>query len=474
MRRVFGIIIVLLMLGAAVPAATQAQSNEGRTTPDMRATENGPSVCQTNASQEKQCSFSSGTKELYLVIDYQDLPSSPIYMALQDDAGGTTIFAKAETLSGTGTRAYKVTGTDVYNEYVRQIGEKSGQLVSTLGTTSLSPYGRLQAAATVVTPLILMIGQLEKFPLDDSARSQLSTAKARFEAARTKITAGMNGNASAQGQAVTEALNEATAGNTTITAVLPGLAGRSDLAFPDVNVAAGRTLTAKLLRNNSLVQTMNWAVSQQALPSVTPQPTAGPSNTPAPTPNVSEATLTARASSPTPSPTITPTPAPGTATVAPVAATNTSVPGAAATATPPPAPQATQAPVAAAAAPQATQAAQAAAAQPTRPSQTQAQPQGQAAGGQPTATSPIAAAKAAAPQSAAPPTAPAAKTEPTAAPTVAKVAGVVDLSRLTPVADGSSRVAGQASGGSLPLAAIGLAVVALGLGGVALWMRRRV
>lgn len=472
MRRVFGIIIVLLMLGAAVPAATQAQSNEGRTTPDMRATENGPSVCQTNASQEKQCSFSSGTKELYLVIDYQDLPSSPIYMALQDDAGGTTIFAKAETLSGTGTRAYKVTGTDVYNEYVRQIGEKSGQLVSTLGTTSLSPYGRLQAAATVVTPLILMIGQLEKFPLDDSARSQLGTAKGRFEAARTKITAGMNGNASAQNQAVTEALNEATAGNTTITGVLPGLSGRSDLAFPDVNVAAGRTLTAKLQRSGSIVQTMNWAVSPQALPSATPQPTIGPTNTPGPTPNVSEATLTARAASPTPNPTLTPTPAPGTATAAPAAATNTPAPATAATATPPPATQATQAPVAVAAAAQATaQAPQAASAQPTRPSQ--AQPQGQAAGGQPTASPPPAAAKAAA-QPAAPTTAPAAKTEPTAAATVAKVAGVVDLSRLTPVADGSSRVAGQTSGSTLPLAAIGLAVVAIGLGGVALWMRRRV
>ena len=473
MRRVLGIIIVLLILGAAIPAATQAQSNEGRTTPDMRATENGPSACQTNSSQEKQCSFPSGTKELYLVVDYQDLPSSPIYMALQDDAGGTTIFAKSETLSGTGTKAYKVTGTDVYNEYVRQIGEKSGQLVSTLGTASLSPYGRLQAAATVVTPLILMIGQLEKFPLDDSARSQLDTAKARFEAARTKITGGMNGNASAQNQAVADALNEATAGNTTLTAVLPGLAGRSDLAFPEVNVAAGRTQTAKLLRNNSIVQTMNWAVSQQALPSATPQPTAGPSDTPAPTPNVSQATLTARAASPTPSPTITPTPAPGTATAVPDAATNTPAPGAAATATPPPATQATQAPVAAAA-PQATQAAQASAAQPTRPPQTQAQPQGQAAGGQPTATPPTAAAKAAAPQTAAPTTAPAAKSEPTAAPTVAKVAGVVDLSRLTPVADGSSRVAGQASGSTLPLAAVGLAVVALGLGGVALWMRRRV
>ena len=473
MRRVLGIIIVLLILGAAIPAATQAQSNEGRTTPDMRATENGPSACQTNASQEKQCSFPSGTKELYLVVDYQDLPSSPIYMALQDDAGGTTIFAKSETLSGTGTKAYKVTGTDVYNEYVRQIGEKSGQLVSTLGTASLSPYGRLQAAATVVTPLILMIGQLEKFPLDDSARSQLDTAKARFEAARTKITGGMNGNASAQNQAVADALNEATAGNTTLTAVLPGLAGRSDLAFPEVNVAAGRTQTAKLLRNNSIVQTMNWAVSQQALPSATPQPTAGPSDTPAPTPNVSQATLTARAASPTPSPTITPTPAPGTATAVPDAATNTPAPGAAATATPPPATQATQAPVAATA-PQATQAAQASAAQPTRPPQTQAQPQGQAAGGQPTATPPTAAAKAAAPQTAAPTTAPAAKSEPTAAPTVAKVAGVVDLSRLTPVADGSSRVAGQASGSTLPLAAVGLAVVALGLGGVALWMRRRV
>lgn len=473
MRRVLGIIIVLLILGAAIPAATQAQSNEGRTTPDMRATENGSSACQTNASQEKQCSFPSGTKELYLVVDYQDLPSSPIYMALQDDAGGTTIFAKSETLSGTGTKAYKVTGTDVYNEYVRQIGEKSGQLVSTLGTASLSPYGRLQAAATVVTPLILMIGQLEKFPLDDSARSQLDTAKARFEAARTKITGGGNGNASAQNQAVADALNEATAGNTTLTAVLPGLAGRSDLAFPEVNVAAGRTQTAKLLRNNSIVQTMNWAVSQQALPSATPQPTAGPSDTPAPTPNVSQATLTARAASPTPSPTITPTPAPGTATAVPDAATNTPAPGAAATATPPPATQATQAPVAAAA-PQATQAAQASAAQPTRPPQTQAQPQGQAAGGQPTATPPTAAAKAAAPQTAAPTTAPAAKSEPTAAPTVAKVAGVVDLSRLTPVADGSSRVAGQASGSTLPLAAVGLAVVALGLGGVALWMRRRV
>lgn len=473
MRRVLGIIIVLLILGAAIPAATQAQSNEGRTTPDMRATENGSSACQTNASQEKQCSFPSGTKELYLVVDYQDLPSSPIYMALQDDAGGTTIFAKSETLSGTGTKAYKVTGTDVYNEYVRQIGEKSGQLVSTLGTASLSPYGRLQAAATVVTPLILMIGQLEKFPLDDSARSQLDTAKARFEAARTKITGGGNGNASAQNQAVADALNEATAGNTTLTAVLPGLAGRSDLAFPEVNVAAGRTQTAKLLRNNSIVQTMNWAVSQQALPSATPQPTAGPSDTPAPTPNVSQATLTARAASPTPSPTITPTPAPGTATAVPDAATNTPAPGAAATATPPPATQATQAPVAAAA-PQATQAAQASAAQPTRPPQTQAQPQGQAAGGQPTATPPTAAAKAAAPQTAAPTPAPAAKSEPTAAPTVAKVAGVVDLSRLTPVADGSSRVAGQASGSTLPLAAVGLAVVALGLGGVALWMRRRV
>lgn len=477
MRRLIQVLLLTLLV-AALPTATLAQSNEGRVSLDMRATENGPSVCRSNAVHEKSCSFPSNTKEIYLVVDHQDLASSAIYVALQDDAGGQTIFGKSETLSGSGTRVYKVTGTDVYNEYVRQLVDKSGQLVSILGNASLSPYGRMQSAATLDAPLIAIIEQLQKFPLDESARSQLNTAKTHVEAARQKITAVMttNMNADAQNQAVQEALGSANSANSTIQAAQSSLSGKSDLAFPDINVAGGRTQTAKITRNGSPAETLEWAVSSQGLPTSTPPATIGPTNTPGPTPDVSALTLTARAASPTPNPSATMTPA-ATATTAPNQPTSTPQPATA--------PTATQTAVVAqqtAATAQPTQPPVAAqAAQPTQP------PAAKAVQAQAT---PPPAAQAAAAKAAAPPTAPSAAkaavptnppqaTAPRAAaqasPTIAKVAGgSVDLSGLTPVADGSTRVAGQSGGSALPLATIGLAVAALGLGGVALWMRRRV
>lgn len=474
MRRLMGVLLVALAIMTAIPAAGYAQGNEGKTTLDMRATESGASVCKTTGA-ETQCSFSSGSKEIYLVVNYQDLPGVEITSALQDDAGGNTIFSKMDNLNGSGAKAYRVTGTDVYNEYVRLLTQHSNTLVSSLSNTSLSLYGRMQQALNVVSPALLVIRQLEKFPLDDNARSQLDTAKTHLDTAKTKITSGLYGgaNSDAQNQAVQDALTAAQAANNAIQAAQSGLSGKSDLPFPDVNVAAGNYYTAKITRNRSPVQTINWAVATQQLPTQTPQATPGPTDTPGPTPNVSQATLTARAASPTPNPTATATPGPATATTAASQATGTPAPttASAPTATPQPAAQLqTQATAtvaaAAAAAAQPTQAIAQAQAQATRLPQAQAQPQATVA--------PAAATSALAAPAAATTAASVAQAGPTTAPTAVKVASVVDLSRLTPVADGSSRVAGQASGSSLPLAAIGLAVVALGLGGVALWMRRRV
>lgn len=263
MRHLMQAVLLTLTLGAGMPIAALAQSNQGRISLDMRATQGGPSVCQINATNEKRCRLPSGAKELYLVLTYQDLPSNVIYVDLQDDTGGQIIFSRSAPLSGSGTVVYRVTGTDVYNEYVGQLVAKSGQLVSVLGDSSLTPFGRMVRAATLDTPLMAIINQLQRFPLDDNARGQLNTARTHLEATHAWVLAVLNTSmtSEAQQQAVQAAQNEAGAANTIIQALQPSLVGRSDLAFPDV--AAGRTQTARLLRNGSPAETLEWTVGDQ-------------------------------------------------------------------------------------------------------------------------------------------------------------------------------------------------------------------
>ncbi len=494
MKRLIGWFVVTLLIAAAAPALALAQSSQGRASLDMRATENGPSVCTVGSANDKRCSFPSGAKEIYLVVNYQDMPNVTLVTSLNDEAGGNAVFFKSDTFNGGGTKTYKVTGANVYNTYAAALRTNLSALSDAIRSArSASSSNRRWELFTsnvgqAANPAYYAARQMERFSVPGQVeaagqiRTQLETVRAKINNA---YTAGPNFAGLDQALADAEtAANAATSRLSSITEVT------TPLAFLDVNVASGNFPVASISRDNTTVESVSWAVSKEGLPTATAQPTAKPTDTPRPTetpytpspaqltqvagiaatstatpvPQGSNPTATATAGSVSQDPTATSAPV-GQPTAAPTATVQTGVTAA------PPAPQPTvnlrQAqpvltvtvnPSATPGAAQPTAAAKAAAGATAGAALPPAQPGGvqplnaQVAGTATTAALALA---------------------PALTPTPAKVGGVVDMSRLTPEAGGISRVAGQTSGSSLPLATVGLAVVALGLGGAALWMRRR-
>lgn len=475
MKRFFSWIGLSLLLVAALPLTTSAQF-QGTVKMDMRTPDNVSMCGRDERAQETVCDFSAGTKQIGLVVDYQGLPADTIAVELRDDRG-IIIFFKSDSVNGSGSKTYTVSGDYVYNEYVRLSVDNSNQIVGKLGQTTMSAYGKMQEASPLVAPTIAIIQQLERYGVT-AAQGELTDGRAQLDIVFTKVKAVLETNlsAEAQTQAVTEALAAATQANTLLKAARPKLEGRTDLAFLTVDTAGGRKMTGKISRAGSQVDSLSWAVATTPIQRATAEPTRGPTNTPGPTATLG--TQVVMTSTPvntaTPQPTATTAPvatapavvnptattaaalvAQPTATTAPPAAVTAAPPPAAATALRQPAVVPTTLPTSAA-----TSVAQAnsAAVQATPNAAAKAQSTAAPGGGQTDAAKTAAA-----------------KTEAQASPTptTARVASKVDLGRLTPVA-GDSRVAGQSSGGGLPWTTIGLIVVAVGLGGAALWMRRRV
>ena len=500
MKRVLSLCLLGLALLVGLPLATQAQGpidTSGKVSFDLRGSDNASRCSQDPRETTKICDFPPGTTEVNVVVTYQDLAlENGVAVELRDE-NGNVIFFKSERVTGSGTLPYKVTGTDVYGVYQTRFVEKTDEIINALNTPNASAYYQAATVLQNFEPVISIVRQLERY--------SAPTTPAQLTAARTKLETGLakaqevkpsGQTAEVQAQLIRDALAATQEAKQLFSAAKAGLAGRSGLAFLNVDTLNGQKMTGKVSRGGQPVESAEWAVASTPIQRATAEPTRPPTSTVGPTldPNsIPPATQTALAAmiiatlEAAPSATlpivptqVTPTPLPldATAVVPTVNPGDTPLPTStgvfsALVVTPgvvPPSPTAFRlAPGAATATvvvnvPTAAAVAAAVASPTPRPGTPSAVTGAAAASG---AASPAATANASSKTQ----VAGAGQTTPT--PTTARVAGKVSFN-LTPGADGSTRVAGQANSGGLPWATIGLVVVALGLAGAALWMRRRV
>ncbi|MFN8484071.1 MAG: hypothetical protein U0768_13630 [Anaerolineae bacterium] len=493
MKRLFALAIAIAA-GLVWTGVGQAQGNLISKFEIQKS--DGSSVC-TGPAAQRVCTVPTGTKEFNIVVDFQNLPANTKVQVELADVAGNKYATSAETRSGNGTLTWKVTGDQLLAN-LRTLADPDQQglvsKVQAVPANPTSPQDReaLSEAQQIVSAMRKPIQSLQRYggllpetyiPLDDAdqflsqALQALSASSPNTAQANTAVS-----NAAAQ-----------------IKTALSKFNGQTNIVLADDVPFSSSTRTANIELNGDIAQTLAWTVSSVALPTPTTQPTSRPTATesrpgnvptrtptptPAPTQSNAQPTATTAAQSNT-QPTATTAAQSNAQPTATAAAQSNAQP----TATTAPA-QTDQQPTAAPAA------AQVAAARPAGQSGgasvvTAAAPPPQATaialGGQAAAAAaggatptPAAAQKAvgAAPSGATPnaTTRPAGGTPAPGAQataTAAKLAGGVDLSRLTPEAGGASRVLGQAERGGFPLLVVGLVVVAAALGGAALWMRRR-
>ena len=500
MKRLLSLIVLGLVVLASLPMVSQAQGPidaSGKVTFDLRGSDNASKCSQDPRETTKICDFPTGTKEINILVTYQDLAmENGLAVELRDESGNV-IFFKSERVSASGTIPYKVTGTDVYNTYQTQLVTKVDEIITALNTQNASAYYQASTVLQNFEPVISMVRQLERYT-SPSTPAQLTSARTKLEAAQAKAqeVKPTGQTAEVQAQLIRDALAATQEAKQLFSAAKSGLQGRTDLAFLNVDTASGQKMTGKLSRGGQPVESAEWAVASSPIQRATAEPTRAATSTVAPTVNVGAippATLTAQAAivqatlEALPSATLpsvqaqaTPTPLPveATATAEAVSTADTSVA------------TATSAPVSTGVTPGTVPPTATAfllapgAATPTvRVNVPTVQAQATAVSASPTvrqATTPgVTVVAASGTGTVAPTTVAIAKAEvasaaqATPSPTTARVAGKVSFN-LTPGAEGSTRVAGQANSGGLPWATIGLVVVALGLAGAALWMRRRV
>ncbi|MCW5849817.1 MAG: hypothetical protein KIT87_07015 [Anaerolineae bacterium] len=502
MKRLLSLIALGLVLLVGLPTVSQAQApvdTSGKVTLDLRGSDNASRCSQDPRETTKICDFPTGTKEINVLVTYQDLAmENGLAVELRDESGNV-IFFKSERVTGSGSLPYKVTGTDVYTSYQTQVVAKTDEIINALNTQNASAYYQAATVLQNYEPVISMVRQLERYTAP-STPAQLTTARTRLEAGQAKAqeVKPTGQTAEVQAQLIRDALAATQEAKQQFSAAKSGLQGRTGLAFLNVDTTSGQKMTGKLSRGGQPVESAEWAVASSPIQRATAEPTRAPTSTVAPTINVSAippATLTAQVASllatlaAAPSATLPPVAAQTTPTPLPVEATATSqaargvdtpvatVPSAITATEAPPGvvpPTATAFRLAGGAATptvlvsiptgQASAAAAAIASPTVRLGTTPGATSAAVPGGVGTvAPTGAAIAKAEAASGA----------QPTPTATTARVAGKVSFN-LTPGADGSTRVAGQANNGGLPWATIGLVVVALGLAGAALWMRRRV
>ncbi len=499
MKRLLSLFLGLVAL-VSLPLMTQAQGpidTSGKVSFDLRGSDNASRCAQDPRETTKICDFPSGTKEVNLVVTYQDLAvENNLAVELRDESGNV-IFFKSERVTGSGSLPYKVTGTSAYTSYQTQVIAKTDEMITALSTQNASAYYQATTVLQNYEPVISMVRQLERYT-SPSTPAQLTSARTKLEAGQAKAqeVKPTGQTAEVQAQLIRDALAATQEAKQLFSAAKSSLQGRTDLAFLNVDTASGQKMTGKLSRGGQPVESVEWAVASSPIQRATAEPTRPPTSTVAPTVDYSaippatqtaqaaavQATLAAAPSATLPAFAVvnTPTPLPVDVTVTPQPTVgDTTAPTATAVLLPTVA-SAGVAPATATAfrlAPGAatptvlvnvpTGQAQAAAAGVTTPTS------------RPATTSGAATAAPASGVTAAPTTAAIARADTasgaqvTPTPTTARVAGKVSFN-LTPGAEGSTRVAGQASSGGLPWATIGLVVVALGLAGAALWVRRRV
>ncbi|MFN8472918.1 MAG: hypothetical protein U0822_12065 [Anaerolineae bacterium] len=487
MKRLFAL-GVAVMMGLIWTGIGQAQSNLITGFDILKA--DGSSAC-TGSAAQRVCTVPSGAKEFSVVVNYQNLPDNTKLQVKLADAVGNEFAPQAETRSGSGSVTWKVTGDQLLAN-LRTLADPDQQsLVSKVQAASQNSQA-LAEAKQVVSQMRSPIQSLERygglitqaaFPLQQ-ADDDLAQALQALSAASPNVS-----------QATTSATDAATQ----IKTALSKFDGQTNIVLADDIPFSTSTRNANIEVNGDIAQTLAWTVSNVPLPTPTTGPTARPVATEVRPGNVPTRTPTAVPSQ-TSQPTATTASSQSSQPTATTASNQSSQPTATTAPSQSSQPTATTAPsqssqptATAAAASQAAPAQAAAAAKaagqsggasvvtaaPPPPQATSIPLGGQAASGGATPTlAPGQKAAAAAPSGATPnATQRASEATPVtgaqATSTAAKLAGGVDLSRLTPEAGGASRVLGQAERGGFPLLVVGLVVVAAALGGAALWIRRR-
>ncbi len=504
-------VVVCVALAVGLISATAAFADGQITRIDLQKSDGG-SACVT-ASTEQTCTIPSGAKEFTVAVDYQGLGgNTPITIELTDAKGNK--LSHVESHDGSGTLRWKVTG-DAVLANLRQLADpdyrESGQdsFKSAMDKVNGAAQGSneqklaMDSVRSIVARMNSAIETLERCDLVvpdkcSTMRSSLTQARSKLDLVVQSLPAAGSPNT---GQA-SGAANEAV---TALSAAFSALGSPTNVAFSDDIPFGDSRRTAEVSAPSVGIRQASWIVSNIALPTATPQPRLGPTATesrfgnvptrtptPPPAQNNQQPTATTAPAQNSQQPTATTAPAQNnqqpTATTAPSQSSQPTVTAAAVAQAAAPPPAAGQAASGQAASGQAAQG-QAAKGQTSGASVVTAAPPPPGAtpvplGGQPApgaaGATPGAGQKTvgAAPAGATPnATARAASTAAAAgAPataTAAKLAGGVDLSRLTPEAGGTSRVLGQTDRGGLPLLMIGLVVVAAALGGAALWVRRR-
>ncbi|MFN8496277.1 MAG: hypothetical protein U0641_00310 [Anaerolineae bacterium] len=492
MKRLFALAIALVT-GLVWTGIGQAQGNVITRFDILKS--DGSSVC-TGSSAQRVCTVPSGSKDFSVVVEYQNLPANTQMQLKLADAVGNEYSPPSETHSGNGSVTWKVTGDQLLAN-LRKLADPDQQSLGNKVQAASQSSQALSEAKQVVSQMRSPIQSLQRYgglipasyvPLDQADQALNQTLQA---------LSASSPNYSQANSSASDAANQLKAG-------LSKFDGQTNIVLADDVPFSSSTRTANIELNGAVAgQSLQWTVSAVALPTATTQPTSRPVATESRPGNVPTRTVT-----PTPAPTqnnqqptATTAPQSGQQPTATTAAQSSQQPTATTapdqssqqpTATTAPA-QSVQQPTAIAAAQAASAGAAAAAsaagqsggasvvtAAPPPPQATAIALGGQAAAAAAGATPAAAAQKAvgAAPSGATPNATPrpGSGTPVTAAQataTAAKLAGGVDLSRLTPEAGGASRVLGQAERGGFPLLIVGLVVVAAALGGAALWVRRR-